>query len=309
MKFKSLLCYALAAAVFAGGGSCSDDKNEPPAEPGTIDMTRMTADEVTTAIKEALAAGVTEFKLKGEFAKIGIPAQASLAGFSTGNPFFDSNVEMIDLTGVTDWPKVNVDGIRDENQNYLPGDVRGLPARAFDGLAAYDNGEPYYVYPALREVKLPAEVKALGIYAFISCEALTAVFCDGVEEVGRQAFSFCSALTTVELPETTRIYGFAFLDSGLTSLSLPKATFFGTGVFNQCYDLAELRLTAPGDLTLEKENGVIFIPPNIAEQCSLTLNTNKHYDTGTASPKAVSENQWATDYSESPLTWKSIAFE
>lgn len=300
MKLKSLLCYALAAAVFAGGGSCSDDKNEPPAEPGTIDMTRMTADEVTTAIKEALAAGVTEFKLKGEFAKIGIPAQASLTGFSTGNPFSDSNVEIIDLTGVTDWPKVNADGTLDENQNFLPGDVRGLPASAFDGL---DGG-----YPALREVKLPAEVKALGIYAFIACEALTTVFCDGVEEVGRQAFSFCSALTTVELPETTRIYGLAFLDSGLTSLSLPKATFFGTGVFNGIH-LTELRLTAPGDLTLEEEHGVIFIPPNTAEQCSLTLNTDKHYDTGTASPKAVSENQWATDYSERPLTWKSIAFE
>lgn len=308
MKLKSLLCYALAAAVFAGGGSCSDDKNEPPAEPGTIDMTRMTADEVTTAIKEALAAGVTEFKLKGEFAKIGIPTQASLAGFSTGNPFFDSNVEMIDLTGVTDWPKVSVDGIRDENQNYLPGDVRGLPARAFDGWAVNDNGDPYYVYPALREVKLPAEAKALGTLAFISCEALTAVSCDGVEEVGVQTFSYCSALTTVELPETTKIYANAFMDSGLTSLSLPKATFFGPGAFN-CIHLTELRLTAPGNLTLEEEHGIIFIPPSTAAQCSLTLNADKHYDTGTASPKAVSENQWATDYSESPLTWKSIAFE
>lgn len=290
-----------------GGGSCSDDKNEPPAEPGTIDMTRMTADEVTTAIKEALTAGVTEFKLTGEFAKIGIPAQAGAT--PADNPFYDSNVEMIDLTGVTDWPKVNVDGIRDENQNYLPGDVRGLPARAFDGWMVNDNGNIYYVYPALREVKLPAGVKALGILAFFSCEALTAVSCNGVEEVGRQAFSFCSALTTVELPETTKIYGAAFFGSGLTSLSLPKATFFGTGVFNQCYDLAELRLTAPGDLTLEKDSGSTFIPGNIAEQCSLTLNTDKHYDTGTASPKAVSENQWASDYFERPLTWKSIAFE
>lgn len=308
MKLKSLLCYALAAAVFAGGGSCSDDKNEPPAEPGTIDMTRMTADEVTTAIKEALAAGVTEFKLKGEFAKIGIPTQASLFGFPAGNSFSGSNVEVIDLTGVTDWPKVNADGTRDENENFLPGDVRGLPARAFDGLTAYDNGEPDFLYPALREVKLPAGVKALGSFAFLACPALTAVSCNGVEEVGLLTFSQCSALTTVELPETTKIYTNAFLGSGLTSLSLPKATFFGPGVFT-CLDLTELRLTAPGDLTLEEDSGSTFIPGKIAEQCSLTLNADKHYDTGTASPKAVSENQWATDYSERPLTWKSIAFE
>ncbi len=282
-----------------GGGSCSDDKNEPPAEPGTIDMTWMTADEVTTAVKEALAAGVTEFKLTGEFAKIGIPAQAGAT--PADNPFYDSNVEMIDLTGVTDWPKVNTNGRLDADFNLLPGDVRGLPASAFDGL---DGG-----YPALREMKLPAEVKALGTCAFIACKALTAVSCDGVEEVGWQAFSYCSALTTVELPETTKIYGAAFFGSGLTSLSLPKATFMGVRTFSQCYDLTELRLTAAGDLTLEKDSGSTFIPGNIAEQCSLTLNADKHYDTGTASPKAVSENQWATDYYERPFTWKSIAFE
>lgn len=285
-----------------GGGSCSDDKNknEPPAEPGTIDMTRMTADEVTTAIKEALAAGVTEFKLKGEFAKIGIPVQVSL-DTPVGNPFYGSDVETIDLTGVTDWPKVSTNGKIDENNNYLPGDVRGLPAKAFFG-----QGE---AYPALREVKLPAEVKAIGANAFMACQALTAVSCDGVEEVGGGAFYYCSALTTIELPETTKIYDQAFRDSGLTSLSLPKATFLGHRVFNQCPDLTTLRLTAPGNLTLEKKDGATFISASTAAQCSLTLNADKHYDTGTASPKAVSENQWATDYYERPFTWKSIAFE
>lgn len=288
---------------FRGGGSCSDDKNknEPPVEPGTIDMTRMAADEVTTAVKEALAAGVTKFKLKGEFAKIGIPVQVS-PDIPVGNPFYGSDVETIDLTGVTDWPKVNTDGEAEEINNYLPaGDVRGLPAKAFYGL----NGG----YPALREVKLPAEVKAIGSMAFYACKALTAVSCDGVEEVGWSAFTFCSALTTVELPETTKIYGYAFKDSGLTSLSLPKATFLGDRVFLRCNDLTTLRLTAPGNLTLVKRAGGIFITTDMAAQCSLTLNADKHYDTGTASPKAVSADQWATDDDEKTFTWKSIAFE
>ena len=43
-------------------------------------MTRMTADEVKTAIGAALDAGITEFKLTGEFAKIGIPARVSFSG-------------------------------------------------------------------------------------------------------------------------------------------------------------------------------------------------------------------------------------
>ena len=90
---------------------------------------------------------------------------------------------------------------------------------------------------------------------------------------------------------------------------MPKATFLGARAFNQCYDLTELRLTAAGDLTLEKDSGSGPISASTAAQCSPTLNADKHYDTGTASPKAVSENQWATDYSERLFTWKSIAFE
>ena len=272
-------------------------------------MTRMTVDEVKTAIGAALDAGITEFKLTGEFAKIGIPARVSFSGTPpVGNPFYDSGVEKIDLTGVTDWPEVNVNGRVDDDFNFPPGDVRGLPARAFDGQK-YDNGAFHYAYPALREVRLPAGVKALGCLAFFACQALSFVSCDGVEEVGVQALSGCPSLESVQLPEAVRIYNAAFMASGLTSLSLPETTRLGYSAFQHCDALTELRLTAAGNITLEMDSGATPFSPNFAKVCDLTLNADKHYSTGTAAPKAASADQWATNYYGDPLTWKSIAFE
>lgn len=304
---KGLFTAAL-AAVLALAGCSDDDGSKASPVSGTIDMTRMTADEVKTAIRTALDAGITEFKLTGEFAKIGIPAQVSFSGTPVGNPFYDSDVETIDLAGVTDWPEVNVNGRVDDDFNFPPGDVRGLPARAFDGRED-NNGEFHYAYPALREVKLPAGVKALGCLAFFACQALSSVSCDGVEEVGVQALSGCPSLESVELPEAVRIYYAAFSFSGLTSLSLPKATQLGYRAFQQCDNLTELRLTAAGNITLEMDSGATPFGQNFAKACDLTLNADKHYDTGTAAPKAASADQWATDFYGNPLTWKSIAFE
>ena len=98
----ALAALAVSAAVLALAGCSDGGGNKASPVSGTVDMTRMTADEVKTAIGAALNAGITEFKLTGEFAKIGIPARVSFSGTPpVGNPFYDSGVEKIDLTGVT----------------------------------------------------------------------------------------------------------------------------------------------------------------------------------------------------------------
>lgn len=115
----ALAVSAVSAAVLALAGCSDGGGNKASPVSGTVDMTRMTADEVKTAIGAALDAGITEFKLTGEFAKIGIPARVSFSGTPpVGNPFYDSGVEKIDLTGVTDWPEVNVNGRVDDDFNF-----------------------------------------------------------------------------------------------------------------------------------------------------------------------------------------------
>lgn len=308
---KLFIPFALALLMFASCGNDENENGEDNRTPGIIDMTSMTADEVKAAIKADLDAGVKEFKLTGEFSKIGIPVEVSMLGIPDGNPFLDSNVEVIDLTGVTGWPLVNVDGRVDEKFNYLPGSVRGLPARAFYGREYLDDVFHYY-YPALRAVKLPVEVKALGSFAFFACQTLTTVSCSSVEDVGFQALSGCPLLKTVELPEAIRIHEGAFAFSGLVSLSLPKVTEINGQAFQQCNNLTTLKLTAPGNLVL-KINPSMGMPPfdgsNFAKACHLTLNVDKHYDSGTATPKAESATTWYTpnEYSDA-YTWKSITF-
>ena len=115
----ALAALAVSAAVLALAGCSDGGGNKASPVSGTVDMTRMTADEVKTAIGAALDAGITEFKLTGEFAKIGIPARVSFSSTPpVGNPFYDSGVEKIDLTGVTDWPEVNVNGRVDDDFNF-----------------------------------------------------------------------------------------------------------------------------------------------------------------------------------------------
>ena len=53
----------------------------------------------------------------------------------------------------------------------------------------------------LSRIQLPSSLKAIDVFAFSSCKALTvATLPEGLLEIGRQAFSGCSALVTVGYP-------------------------------------------------------------------------------------------------------------
>ena len=77
MKGFFTAALAVSAAVLALAGCSDGGGNKASPVSGTVDMTRMTADEVKTAIGAALDAGITEFK------------RASLprSGFPLGSPF------------------------------------------------------------------------------------------------------------------------------------------------------------------------------------------------------------------------------
>lgn len=85
---KLFIPFALALLMFASCGNDENENGEDNRTPGIIDMTSMTADEVKAAIKADLDAGVKEFKLTGEFSKIGIPVEVSMLGIPDGQPFF-----------------------------------------------------------------------------------------------------------------------------------------------------------------------------------------------------------------------------
>ena len=281
--------------------TCSVTVNEP-APDGDIDMTGMSNEEVRAAIDEALAAGVTEFKLTGEFEQLGMSTTASPMDASwTGNPFVGTNVEVVDLSGVTGWPEVDVDGLLDGNGQISNDGVYGLPAFAFSGL---NNKE--YTFPELRKVILPEEVETIGSQAFWNNPKLETIVCPGVKYVGNQCLVFCNAFNSIELPEATTIYTMAFKETGLTSISLPKVVEIHYGLFQDC-PLTRLELTAAGDFTIH-EDPLAFMgwgePVFNFEttSCELVLNADKHYESGTASPKAASATNWFD------TEWSNISF-
>ncbi|HIZ86623.1 MAG TPA: leucine-rich repeat protein [Candidatus Coprenecus pullistercoris] len=279
-----------------------------------IDMTAKSADEVKTEIQTALSAGEVNFKLIGPFEKTGIPVDGSSVNIVYDqNPFYCSNVEVIDLSEVTDWPEVDVDGQLDYEtwQPDLDG-VYGLPAFAFVGrVTNQETEEQTETYPNLREVILADEAQAIGVQAFWYNGKLENVKADGATHIGLSAFSYCESLTDLSYPKVTTLYNYSFAYSSLTSITLPSATFFGYGSFEQCPSLTSLVLTAAGDFSFDTPPyGTLntFAFNFNTSACDLQLNIDKHFSYGTAYPKANSEKQWSTTSDGTALTWKSIEF-
>lgn len=274
-----------------------------------INMADMTADEVRTAIQDALAGGNVNIKLIGEFEKTGIPTDASAVNPTYNqNPFFCTEVEVIDLTEVTGWPEVDVDGTLDYTtwQPDMDG-VYGLPSLAFYGLNPTDQTPGY---PALKEVRLPEEVQAIGAMGLWQCSKLETLVAPGITHIGSSALALNTSLASIELPKVDSVFTYAFANSSVQSVSLPNVHYIDYGTFDGCTQLTSLTLSAEGDITLMFFTMMGYEPFNFdTAACDLVLNADKHYENGTAEPKATSENTWATDAQNSPLTWKSITFE
>ena len=194
---------------WGNGGTITDDVvigGDTPAD-GNISMIGETAEEVKAAIKAAFDAGITEFTLTGPIANLG------LSGSSAMNPFYNTAVTKLDLSGVTGWEPVNIDGNSNSTKT-----VVGVPETAF------------LYCTALETVVLPEEVKAIGHNAFSSCLLLSKINLENVTHIGKSAFADCTVLKEVDMSEVTTIYEGAFRRAGLIALSLPKATSISEGI-------------------------------------------------------------------------------
>lgn len=195
---------------WSDGGTITDDVvigGNTPAD-GNINMNGKTAEEVKAAINAALDAGITEFTLTGPIANLGLSGTNSSV-----NPFYSTAVTKLDLSGVTDWEPVDIDGNSQTTET-----VVGVPETAF----------LYCI--ALETVVLPEEVKAIGHNAFKSCLSLSKINLENVTHIGKSAFADCTVLKEVDMSEVTTIYKGAFWRAGLIALSLPKATSISEGI-------------------------------------------------------------------------------
>lgn len=112
----------------------------------------------------------------------------------------------------------------------------------------------------LLSVSLPQSVKKISDFAFAGQQYLQEITFGGVEKIGRGAFSGCSKLTQITLPDTlTTIEWKAFEYSGLTSLTIPVNVSFirDTSFIENCSSLTTLRV-AEGNPYYEMEDGILY---------------------------------------------------
>ena len=255
-------------------------KEVVPGEPIDVDQ-YASAVEVKAAIQAILNADVTEIKLKGDLAKTGM-------GGTKGTFADNTQITKCDLTGVTGW-----------------GTEATLPDRAFKDCTA------------LKEVKLPDDVRVIGEYAFVRCAALTTVNLSQITRIDNNAFRECTSLAELATDNVTAIDENAFWGcTSLQTLKIPQCTRFGIYIVTGCSSLTRIEATAAGDFVDIDDvgrtiNETVFQNKfhsgeeafNSAE-CALVLNADKQAG-GSAVPTISDGNRWSSEY----IIWKSIGFQ
>lgn len=92
-------------------------------------------------------------------------------------------------------------------------------------------GDYAFSVTMLDAIKIPGSVRQIGDYAFECCHALQSVeFSDGIERIGEGAFYECGQLKEIEIPQSVKWMGSAFLDCA----SLSSVRFLGNAPFIEC---------------------------------------------------------------------------
>lgn len=116
-------------------------------------------------------------------------------------------------------------------------DVTELPDQAINTAGSSNE--------MLEEVILPDCMVTIGASAFYGCKKLTKIYMENVQTIGSYAFSACTGMTEIKLPETvTSIEGRAFYNCyGLERIEIPSSVkTLGSYMFEACLKLKTIIL-------------------------------------------------------------------
>ena len=96
----------------------------------------------------------------------------------------------------------------------------------------------------LESITLNSEIKEILPHMFENSETIAEVVMPGVTSIGDYAFSGCSSLTSITIPDSvTRIGEYVFADcKNLTSIDLKNVMVFGESAFENCSSLEKVEL-------------------------------------------------------------------
>ena len=116
----------------------------------------------------------------------------------------------------------------------------------------YLSDRPWdYLKGNIKKVVINNGVTSIGQQAFSGCTALTSVTIgNGVTSIGENAFNGCTGLTSIEIPNSVTSIGDGAFDdcTGLTSVTIPNSvTSIGKDAFYGCTGLTSI--TIPNSVT------------------------------------------------------------
>ena len=139
----------------------------------------------------------------------------------------------------------------------LPETLSGIDTDAFAGLTGLTElnlpaqveaiGEYAFSNCGLTEIELPAGIVSIGSYAFSGCALTRVELPEGLASVPQYAFKDCAALSEVALPQSlTAIEVSAFENTALTSIVLPEGLL---RLDNRCFSGTQLTdVTLPASM-------------------------------------------------------------
>lgn len=167
-----------------------------------------------------------------ELKKINIPDSVTYLGKSAFAAC-DSAESIYIGSGVTDIKEDTFAGCVALTEVTVPESVKYIGRRAF---ADCEN---------LQHITIFGDVTSIGAYAFSRCVAIDDIILpDSVTSIGNNAFEKCKALKTITVGSGLEAIGDnAFMDSGITELSLPATlSRIGIWVFNGCVNLESIEV-------------------------------------------------------------------
>ena len=270
---------------------------------GCSGLTSITIPNSVTSIGEGAfsgCSGLTSIRIGNGVTSIGYSAFKDCSGIeSITIPFIGENA---DGTGATHFGYIFGASRNSYNSSYVPRSLREVTITGGTSIGS----SAFYECTGLTSITIPNSVTSIGNYAFDGCRGLTSITVaegnskyhsqnnciietasktliagcktsiipdDGsVTSIGDGAFSGCSGLTSITIPDSvTSIGSYAFYYcSGLTSITIPDSvTSIGSHAFEGCSGLTSITIpdsvTSIGDWAFSGCSGLtsITIPDSV----------------------------------------------
>ena len=192
-----------------------------------------------------------------------INTYANLTAYNNDKDKNYPNIAYIQETNEVKWVKEKVDLVEGivvckynvtstTEETYLLGSTTGITYQIIDDVKQ-DTVQATYTFDTLGEhtVKYKLDGTSIGSWAFSDCSKLTAVeIPNSVTLIGDSAFSKCSSLTSVRIPNSVTSINYSAFSkcSSLTSVEIPNSvTEIGEWAFNNCSGLTSV--TIPNSVT------------------------------------------------------------